>query len=93
LPVVFGLPCLGAGFAVFVALLQGFALLAGFVCLIRCWVCLGAGFCLAFRLLAVFCRGLNVLETMLQSLLLGFLGAVLGQQTYVLHYGIMLFGL
>ena len=43
LPIVFGLPCLSAGFAVFVALLQGFALLAGF--------------CLAFCLLAVFYGG------------------------------------
>jgi hypothetical protein len=74
-----GLPLLGSWYAV--------------ACLIRCWVCLGAGFYLAFRLLAVFCRGLNALETMLQSLLLGFLGAVLGQQTYVMHYEIMLFGL
>ena len=56
-PLFFGLPCLGAGFAVFVALLQGFALLAGFRLLIRCWVCLGAGFCLAFRLLVVFYGG------------------------------------
>jgi hypothetical protein len=80
---VFGLPCW----------VLGLPCLLGFACLIRCWVCLGAGFCLAFRLLAVFCRGLNALETMLQSLLSGFWGAVLGQQTYVLHYEIMLFGL